>query len=1840
MLMSGAEKWGAATSPEGGNGVGSLDPSVSSEAGKEVEKPEAGMRPSGREAENPEVALPSSQGSAVTNQDATEDGNGAQKPGAAAGCPEKATNQFSLATAEDLAEVQITRNMPESSTAEERSCLRETDQNRKGAVSPGPSRQGSVDSAELSADEIICKGRKRLIEILHKDLELVLDDLISQSIITEEEYEALDKLEEDTKKKVRKLLILVQKKGKRACGQFLECLEITYPGVNLTLRCSVHGCSSLAQRDEVQQEAEQEEKHPAKEKSKAIKDMLTKLKLEMNQSKKFSLQEVLEIRSESLKESTPCTIEDLPWHFLRRVLALNVTARSTRLEMETSGDQRGKEEKKKIDESIFLSIKMDERDSVNPLDVLCIILLCSDSFLQQEILSKMSMCQFALPLLLPPLETSKCTLMLWAMRDIVKTWRPHSLADHRGFKEESLVLTAMPTISFVRMGSLSFSKSKLLNEFLSPSQQHHDFFLHRDMEGGNVPREIADGLVEIAWYFPGGQKSSDLFAEPVAVANLHGDIESHWVQFSFLSEVSSAVFIFVECIGEREFSLLSSLKESAAEYYFILEYHDGNFNETLDFLNDLAPVLKLSSSHILAKPANSNTAKSVEQLRSTVGRIISAHPKRVSIDNMAAVARELSIQVDEDCQECQDARCCALKITGDVQDIAKYKKEMLKLQGDLWRNLARVEKELCRMERQGDTPSEEYRSELKGKLMLLCQQQNECNLTMGLINFILGIQPSQSAKKQYFLKWMKFNLDYVVRANIAKLQAEYKEKCKLLGDDDQKVTEIDQLISSSSLGVEHFMRELGQFYEAECLMVREGKLSKNNRQFLDFPSIVADLMLEGFPLELIDGDASNIPLQWITDVLTLLNSKLRSRSKLFVITVLGVQSTGKSTLLNTMFGLQFAVSSGRCTRGAFMTLLKVQENLIQELGFDFILVIDTEGLKAPELAKLEDSHQHDNELATLLIGLSDITLVNMAMENATEMKDILQIVTHAFLRMEEIGQRPNCQFVHQNVSDVSAYDQNMRDRKHLLEQLNVMTRAAAKMEKLGRDIKFSDIMDYDPEIHNWYIPGLWHGVPPMASVNRGYSEKVFELKKYLFEFLRERSVKKSPKDIPQFIEWIKSLWNAVKHENFIFSFRNSLIAEAYNQLSTKYSEWDWGFRREMHLWVSEQETVIQNTSPDKPDCQNWQRELQQKLFCGEQQILKSLNEYFGSGASNLHLAEKYREDFVRSANSLKRELESYSYNKCNDAIHIKKGRQKIDTLQTKYVKVIEGKVDRLLEKCRKEECRLDDEDLRREFERMWTETLSEISPIRLENRPIYTDIELCLKKDLSHRGSSFNQKVQEAKSLLNYRINSFQMKSEYTNSSFWDHVKNMVSKQDRWCKAEELAKSLMSKCVKYINEKANSRGDYDETYCVELLHIISEKLQQREVNNLCTTPSFEVDLKFHILGEAARSFQKMHEDFIKENDPWVRLEKLKPQYFSTFTDLYLEKDAHQTRAKNFCDRCLHLALVDYVNKRLGIEIVDDVLTSTQSIGYASRSFFQFQVLKELLEDRNVNNYVRYLTAYEEFVKSWIWRQVSDHYRKNGDLKNLENEILSAIVNKIREVLKNLMHKGVEKLSELLEMFCKEMQKELVISKDSLVGIQFKNMSNPSQFVACVENFLPDLQKQILSEFDALDLESKLSKLPVKPQDEIFKRVFGCGKQCPFCQAPCEAGGSAHKVHFAAVHRPEGLGRIRWEHTEKLVCELCSTSVVSQCRFRNAETGGKWHPYKDYQDYYPEWHIQPDASINASDYWKFVFKEFSYHFALFYNAKPADLPEDWKNITQEQALEALKETYNMKSAPLS
>ncbi|XP_064175992.1 interferon-induced very large GTPase 1-like [Anguilla rostrata] len=1569
----------------------------------------------------------------------------------------------------------------------------------------------------------------------------------------------------------------------------------------------------------------------------SLDELVCDLGLEDHLKKKLTLSKVLEIDGETSSDESIQSLKSLPWCFLRRLMMVNVTARSVSC---TSKQDTGPQTLGSLLNTLGNSQGYSNR--VNPLDLITAIFLCSDGFLQQEMVLKMSMCQFSVPLLLPKCDTQQCTLMLWAMRDIVKRYKPHSLEDQRGFVEENIVLSELPMVSFVRLRNSSLSKSQILNQVLSNPQQYHDTFVHRNMECGDNPKRISNGLVEISWYLPSGKRNIDIFSEPLAIANLRGDLRDFETQYAFLCHKSAAVFVFCDDFGS-EYKFLDSqhLKD---HWFWIINSQSKSFN--MDDFSRYVSELQIKPSNIIIKGPQMNDAELIKKLCSAISGILKGNMVKLSVEGMSAVAHELGIHVDEDYIYCLNGKQKADAITERISDIPCFKEKELPLQGSAWKQLAKLEKEECRMKNAGKKNIEVYRNELAEQKQELRAQQRAHNISKSMSRFISAMSGSTEECK-YFLKWMRINLDNLSRKSLPRLRAEYKEQCQNSLENKELIAALDRKISSSSLGTEHFLREMGQLYESACSHPK-GLTSEIQR----LPRLAAELLQEGFPLELVDGDASNIPLQWVTQVLKELHNLTQYKSKIWVVTVLGVQSTGKSTLLNAMFGVQFAVSSGRCTRGAFMLLIRVKEDFKEQLGCDYIMVIDTEGLKSPELAQVDDSCEHDNELATLVVGLSDITVINIAMENCTEMKDILQIVVHAFLRMKEVGRRPCCQFVHQNVPDVSAHDKNLRDRKHLLEQLNEMTQAAAKMEKKGNNKKFTDVMEYDPERNTWYIPGLWHGNPPMAPVNAGYSESVNLFKRSVIEHFKEhKSGKSLPHTFNEFLEWAKSLWSAVKYENFIFSFRNSLVADAYAQLCTEFNTWEWEFRKSMYSWLSQAETKVSNLGTIAAQAQlssnvndllsSLKSEASLELTKGEKLILDNLTEFYERPEGHVYLVEKYKEEFINSAKAIRMETENSVKNKLNATVEIRQGMFRLEKIKNNHTAVMEQKVLDLIENCRKSKD-LSDKQLEAEFETMWKETVEELQFSGLEKRDIVQDIINQLMVNLEMKGSSVREMLLKVGDLSECGMEPFKvMKSKGMFKKMW----TTIFGDEQKIKTQQITDHIIMCSRQFVAEKVGTRSDYHNTYMIGLFHII-DKILDRNID-LETSADFEVKLKIHICGHAAREFQKMHLDFNRENDPRHCLEQFKEQYRTDFKDLFHKRDQCQKKAEEFTFNCLAPAVKEYITKSLGPDLVDEMLTGKKAIDFSTRTFFQFSVLNELLSDDDFKNFENYISNYDTFVQDWIFKLMVKQLSKGDGLRTIEMKHLRAILERILEAIKKAEKKASERatvrdeeedqnIRHFIQDICTDLQ-ELVIPKDPLDVVLVLNTAKPVDFSQCLKVLVEEMEQSFTAEFqEDGDLITRLTSLPFQPQKELFNRVFGCGKQCPFCKSPCEAGGKDHTEHFASIHRPKGIGRYRFQDSRKLVCDICSTSVASEAMFMSRETEGKYHPYKDYQSIYSDWRIQPDTSIQASDYWKYVFNKFNKQFAKAYNAEPADIPTLWRDVTQDQAMKSLKEYFQMKT----
>lgn len=325
-----------------------------------------------------------------------------------------------------------------------------------------------------------------------------------------------------------------------------------------------------------------------------------------------------------------------------------------------------------------------------------------------------------------------------------------------------------------------------------------------------------------------------------------------------------------------------------------------------------------------------------------------------------------------------------------------------------------------------------------------------------------------------------------------------------------KIADVDQQIS-----ILPFFRECGQRYTCMAGLTEFCIL---RRKMEPLPMFAAQMLLDGVPLEFVDGDAANIPLKWINAVLSELHFLIQSNSKVKVISVIGVENSGKSTLLSTMFGTRFAVNKGMCTTGAFMQMITVSKHVKSKIGCDCIMVIDTEGLKAHKMVQDDHSHERDKEVAHLALALSDITIINISKDASVE-KEFLRMVRNALTRVKVEDKKPLCHFVQVHMTGMPASDQKKRD-KALLEQFNVMIQRDLQIKAT----KLTDVVSFDSSTWIWHLPFVWRGTPKLASYSSDYSKIAQALKRCLLTDLS-----KCPErgDLMDFAKRIESYWKSL-----------------------------------------------------------------------------------------------------------------------------------------------------------------------------------------------------------------------------------------------------------------------------------------------------------------------------------------------------------------------------------------------------------------------------------------------------------------------------------------------------------------------------------------------------------------------------------------------------------------------------------------------------------------------------------------------------------------------------------------
>ncbi|KAJ8050467.1 Interferon-induced very large GTPase 1 [Holothuria leucospilota] len=919
-----------------------------------------------------------------------------------------------------------------------------------------------------------------------------------------------------------------------------------------------------------------------KKMSEQFKEFLLRLGLEKGLYGEYSIRDSQEVKYGLLDVVEECSIFE---QFISRITSYDYRVHLVRSPLSTRDRENIESNlvctKESDDEDWFNYLKAEEScsDTINSSsarDTLFGILTCLDPFLLQEILMKLSACQLAVPLLMPDCG-GNVTLNLWGLRKVSKSW--YDSCDNV-IKTETVVSHPFPAVSALRIGEISISKSNILNKLLGPAQSNdeHAYFLSHEQDPQLA--SWSKGTLECAWFLPNQDIDPSKLSTAFSLLNLRGNSSHFRLQRQFATRNSFATIVFCDSnnINGTNRAIIDEIK--AQSHVILVIPQEKKTRRKPQYKSSMTIIHTNGYNALEVSKLILNALSQLFKEKECI--------KRFCIENSASLCENLNITVDEANKTYKEAKRDAKDIYDLIcQQFPNINKSNIFVLQKLWKQWSELDKNKRWIFKTVDIEHEIEK--IKSKKKSLRELQCEEIPTKIMLKFIKYCSvPTES--RLFFIRYLEYFLNAMSNATFKpllkdlhfhsterrKISSRIKEKTTLkegwetdisqnrfanyiekLKSTEQEITnkkrDCIKKIDENSFGIEYFVREIAQI--TECHFYTEKDMKQYHLDIKKLPSFAADLLLNGYPIEIMDGDANHVPLRWIQEVLKTLSNLCGEDAKVYVISVLGIQSSGKSTLLNSMFGVQFAVRAGRCTKGAFMQLVPVHETLANETGCNFFVIIDTEGLGAPE--KLQNmSPEYDNELATFALCNSDLTLINIGGQTmGEEMSNVLEIAAHAFIRMKEVNLKVECRVVQQFVADVTAEERNEAAMENIMMKLDNAIEIAAKKE--GKDHlyrQFSDVFvvqNLENDSNNvQYIPSLWRGF--MSIPDHHYSTKVLQLKQNIIRSMEMKENKLSVMDLSQ---RMTDVWNAIKKENFVFSFQNTKEITLYEELMKTYRAW-------------------------------------------------------------------------------------------------------------------------------------------------------------------------------------------------------------------------------------------------------------------------------------------------------------------------------------------------------------------------------------------------------------------------------------------------------------------------------------------------------------------------------------------------------------------------------------------------------------------------------------------------------------------------------------------------------------
>ncbi|CAD8089307.1 unnamed protein product [Paramecium sonneborni] len=374
-----------------------------------------------------------------------------------------------------------------------------------------------------------------------------------------------------------------------------------------------------------------------------------------------------------------------------------------------------------------------------------------------------------------------------------------------------------------------------------------------------------------------------------------------------------------------------------------------------------------------------------------------------------------------------------------------------------------------------------------------------------------------------------------------------------------QIQEIENLIKFKKISIEIFWRELIQFK------------SLGIKIDIDPIDSLCQLIRKGEPFELLDSDTQKINKQFLSQLIEKLNKN--KDQKVLILSVLGPQSSGKSTLLNKIFGCHFLESVGRCTKGVNIQLIKVREKSTYENLFDQILILDTEGLQSPN----QIDNEFDKKMSLFILAVSDIILLTIKGDILSQFHKLIEISIQQYAQLIK-----NMAAIKQIVW---CFNQNndVQKKGPFLEQIQQLA-IHLSQEEQNQQIDYSNIIDINPK-HIWVlgftqIQNIWNSQQwTQSKINETFSTSAYQngikmIKNY-FEKFQLSIDKVQLLNLTQILNSIDEIWNSIQKlpdfsefEELLQLHQNIQMKNEYNNIFERRSG-DFEFKNQIRFQIND-----------------------------------------------------------------------------------------------------------------------------------------------------------------------------------------------------------------------------------------------------------------------------------------------------------------------------------------------------------------------------------------------------------------------------------------------------------------------------------------------------------------------------------------------------------------------------------------------------------------------------------------------------------------------------------------------